>query len=189
MPSEATFNWSGGRIGNGASVFHFAATSSPSVAQGAVSAIHAFFNTIRTLIPSGITITDPLEVRVLDAGGTLVQVIPVNPQSPVLGSGTGAWQNGAGGMIRWSTASVVGGRRLLGRTYIVPMRSTAFTAGNMDPAASATLSVAGTDLISAMAGVSAPLQVWSRKNAVVAPVIAATVPARPSGLRTRNDRA
>lgn len=188
MPSEYVVRWSGGRIGSGASVFHFAATASPTVAQAAATAIDAFFFAIRAQIPAGITLRGDAEVRVLNADGTLENVLTVTPGAAILGTGTGAWANGIGGMVRWNTASVVNGRRLIGRTFIVPLRSGAFTSGELGGTALAEIQAAATALVGAMSGASAALQVWSRTNATVSEVISAQVPTRPSGLRTRNDR-
>lgn len=189
MPSEYVVRWSGGRIGSGASVFHFAGTSSPTVAQAAANAVQNFFTAVRSVIPVGITMSFDAEVRVLSESGVLTAVIPVSPPAAVTGNGSGAWANGTGMMVRWNTASVVGGRRLLGRTFLVPIRGSAYTGGNLDPTVIGTVQAAADALIAAMSTGSATLQVWSRKNSVVAAVSGASVPTRPSTLRTRNDRA
>lgn len=188
MPSEYVVRWQGGRIGLGATVFHFKGTNSPTAAQAAVNAIDTFFGAINNVIPTGVTTRGDAEVRVLTESGVLTDVLTVTQPATRSGGGGAAYGSGLGAMIRWNTPSVVAGRRLLGRTYVVPMDSTRFTAGNVTGAAQTILTNAGTALIGSMATNGFPLQVWSRKNGVVADVTSCQVPLRPSTLRTRNDR-
>lgn len=188
MVAEYTVRWNGGRIGLGASVFHFGGTDSPSAAFAAANAIRSFFDTIKPLLPNTIQITPDPEIRNMTAAGVLTSVVSFTPPATVVGTGTGAWTNGSGGMIRWTTASVVGGRRLLGRTFIVPLNGSSFTGGNLTSAAIGSIVAAGNTLQSAMTANGTPLQVWSKKNAVTSDVIGNAVPSRPSTLRTRNDR-
>lgn len=188
MPSEYVARWRGGRIGAGASVFHFTGTNSPTTAQSLANAVRQFFVAAAPLIGSGIAIEFDAEVRVLDNNGTLTAVLPVTRPTILSGSGGNDFINGTGGMVRWTTSSIVAGRRLLGRTFIVPMESASFVSGEMTASAQGTLAAAGAALITASQSASAPLVVWSRANAVTAEVINCTVPSRPSSLRTRNDR-
>lgn len=188
MPSEYTVRWQGGRIGLGASVFHFAGTNSPTVAQGAANAIKAFFVSISSTIGTGISWQFDPEVRVMSADGTLTAVIPVTAPAAQSATGGTDWTNGSGYMIRWNTASIVGGRRLLGRTFMVPAESGVFLSGNVTGLAIGQVGTACSTLISAMAANSSPLQIWSRKNAITSDVTGFSVPGRPTTLRTRNDR-
>ena len=189
MPSEHVVRWTGGRIGLGASVFHFGGTSSPTSAQNAADAIQAFFGSIRPILPIGVTCLADPEVKVYSAAGVLVDVIPISGRTGQAGSQSGVWANGVGGMIRWNTSAVVAGRRLQGRTFIVPMGSAQFdSSGNITTGARATANTAALTLISALGSNGTPLQIWSRKNAVVTDVLTGAMPTRPSTLRSRNDR-
>lgn len=188
MPGEYVIRWTGGRIGAGASVFHMRGTDSPSAAFAAANACRGFFDAIKAHLPLGVTLTPDAEFKNLTAEGVLTSVVPLTAPATVTGTGSGAWANGQGCMIRWNTPAVVSGRRLLGRTYVVPLLGSAFTGGNMNPTIQANIGSAASTLISSLASNGTPLQVWSKAHSVTADVIGGTVPARPQSLRTRNDR-
>lgn len=188
MPGEYVVRWTGGRIGLGASVFHMQGTESPSAALAAATAVRNFFDTLKSQFPPTVSMTFDPEFKNLTAAGVLTSVVPIAAPVQVIGTGAGTFANGTGAMIRWNTSAVVAGRRLLGRTYLVPLVSGAFVSGNVASGNQSTIANAGTALISALASNGTPLQVWSKANAVTGDVITAQVPSRPSSLRTRNDR-
>lgn len=103
----------------GVSVFHSLNSTS-----GAVAAIRAFYNTISGFFPSGMTIQVRNTGDVLDSdSGHLVSGWTDTAVSVVNGGGTGGYAAGTGTFIRWQTGAIVGGRRLRGRTFIVPITS------------------------------------------------------------------
>lgn len=149
----------------------------------------AFFDTIKALLPSGTTITVP-------SGGDLL--------SPTTGTLGGAWEKpGTGGVVVgtandvfaggvgaravWRTVGVVAGRRVMGATFLAPLRAGAYQAdgtingtdlGTLDGAAAALASAAGPGFV-----------IWSRpapgRVGSMHPVISGSVPDKVSWLRSR----
>lgn len=189
MVAEYVVRWTGGRIGAGATVFHMNGTSSPTAATAAADAVQAWVTAIRPLIPLTVTMRPDSEMKILAATGELQDIIPISGRVSTTGTQSGVYASGIGGMIRWSTSAVVAGRRLQGRSFLVPMGSAQFGAdGNVTNGAQTTGNTAAANLISALAAAGLPLCVWSKKNAVTSPVLSGTLLARPSTLRSRNDR-
>jgi hypothetical protein len=105
----------------------------------------------------------------------------------VNGSSTGAYSRPAGGRIDWATDTIVAGRRLTGRTYLVPFALSAFdTEGVITAANVSSLTTAALALITAT-GLNRPLRVWSRTHATSAVVSDASCPAAGAILRGRRD--
>lgn len=130
--------------------------------QTKVDAIRTFFNSIAGVIPSGLTIQVPASGDELNIGdGTIAATWSVaTTPTVVTGSGAGAYAGNAGAVIHWLTSVVIGGRRVRGRTFIVPMISTQYeTNGSLTSAAITTLTNAATTLSTSL-GTS--LVVYSR---------------------------
>jgi hypothetical protein len=92
-------------------------------------------------------------------------------------------------MIRYETGSILDGRRLIGRTYLVPCSGTIFDAdGTISGGDLADLRLAVDDMIASMDGT---LVVWHRPKGSRAggytAVNAATVPDEAVVLRSRRD--
>lgn len=187
MPYEYTVRWSGARIGSGASVFHFRPAGGATGAATIGTATRTFFEAVKGLLPSAVTLSYDREVRQLANDGTLEAVFPVAQQNVTVGTGS-AYVNGAGGCIRWTTDVVSGGRRQQGRTFLVPMSTAAFQAGEVSSASIGTVGTAAAAYITSLDSGGVDLLVWSRKNGTTADVIAGALLSRPSSLRTRNDR-
>lgn len=189
MPQEYVARWVGGRIGAGASVFHFQSIGGGTSAQALANAVRALFNTLAAALPNDITIQFDTEVKEISDAGVLTAVYPVTPPANVNGTGSTVWINGTGILVRHSTAAIIAGRRLLGRTFLVPVTAASFNdAGDVLSSTITAFNAAFATLNSTAAGLGANFAVWSRKNATTSPVVvSATVP-RPSTLKTRNDR-
>lgn len=188
MPAEYRAIWSALGGGTGYSVFHADEASDATDAQEFADAIHDFFADVANVLPTDVTINFDSEVVNLSDAGVLEAVFPVSAPAQVTGSGSTAYSRAAGGRIDWSTGVIAGGRRLTGRTYLVPLISSAFdTDGLLTSTVQTGLQTAGDDLIAAMTGAGIPLQVWSRKNASSAVVISASAPAKGAILRSRRD--
>lgn len=188
MPQEYVVRWSGARIGTGATVLHFASIAGPAGAQQIADAVRAFFFSRAISFPNDISFNYDAEVKELANDGTLLQVYPVTPPVNHAGTGAGAWVNGSGRLVRLTTGSIIGGRRLYGRIFLVPSIDFTDTSGNV---LGGTVTADKTALNAMMAAVAASgsvLSVWSRKYGAVAPVTTADTQTRPVTLRTRNDR-
>lgn len=189
MPQEYVARWIGGRIGAGATVFHFQSIASGTAAQGLANATRALMLAVAGNIPNDVSISFDSEVRELANDGTLLAAYPVSAPVQVTGAGSTVYANGTGVLVRHSTAAVIAGRRLIGRTFIVPMTASVFdTNGDVAAATQTTLNNAFTSFRTAAASAGADFAVWSRANAATAPVVTSVTQSRPTTLRTRNDR-
>lgn len=176
--------WSGsGVVGPGLTTFFFTQPT------GALpSAVRTFFSSLAALFPPSVTIQVPNNGDLIDeATGALAGTWTVgSTPAAVVGSSAGAFQLGVGAQVRWRTAGIVGGRRSVGSTFLVPATGGAFdTDGTLQSTSVTLIQNAANALIVA----SPNLAVWSRpkgiRSGVAHVVTAATVPDRPSWLRSR----
>jgi hypothetical protein len=153
-------NWPGAP---GVTTFFFS-----TISQARVDSLRTFFNSLAGLIPSNLTIQVPGSGDYIDegAGGIGGSWSVGTTPTVVSGSGTGAYAGHAGAVIHWLTTGIVAGRRVRGRSFLVPLVSSAFESnGSLTSTAINTISTAGTTLLTA---VGADMSVWSR------PVVAHT---------------
>lgn len=191
MPIQYRAVWTVPGGGTGYSVFNLregGAVTPDQAAQNAADDIRVFFTDIDHLLPNEVSISFESEALVLDTStGVLQDVIPVTPPASVAGLGSGVWVGGAGGRVDWSTSAIVGGHRLRGRTYIVPLSAAAFeTDGTLAAASIVSLAGAGNTLIS-NGGLDFAIGVWSRTHGVFADAISASAPDKSAILRGRRD--
>lgn len=188
MPLEYTARWTGGRIGSGATVFHFRPVGGAAGAQAAATACRDFINAIRAYLPASVTVSFDPEARLLSVDGTLEAVYPIVPPAAVVGSGPTTFANGTGVLIRYSTAAIAAGRRLQGRMFLVPAVSGVFAVGEVTAAVRGAIDAAGATFLTALNSAGPGLVVWSRTAQVFADVTAIQTQSRPTVLKTRNDR-
>lgn len=189
MPGEYRLVWSTPGGGTGYSVFHTVPPTSAAEAQSAADAFHTFAATILSYMPNEVSIVGDTEYRILnDVTGALTGVFTVSGGTGGSGSDTANYNRAAGARIDWGTNSIVGGRRLRGRTYIVPLGTGAFdTNGLVSPAGSAALANAGANLIVDLNAATRPLVVWSRVYGQTAEVTNVQVPPKGAILTGRRD--
>lgn len=153
-----------------------------------VDAVRAFFDGVKSLIPSQMTVTvQPSGDTINDANGVINGSWTVDPAPLVVtGSAGGTYAGNAGAVVTWRTAGVVGTRRVRGRTFLVPLSSTVYDTNGLTAAAIATLQAAASGLVTAASG---SLAVWSRPTPLRSGsshlVTAATVPDLSASLRSR----
>jgi len=152
--------------------------------------IRTFFAAIATVVPSNVTWSiEPFGARIDDTNGNLVGDWSITPApANVQGSAGTVYQAPTGLMINWITGSIVNGRFLRGKTFIVP-----------GPTGSADGTPVATNLATIQAAASAlitpadNLKVWHRPSAPGATdgssalVNAAQVPDKFMVLRSRRD--
>lgn len=117
----------------GYSIFHFRDFESTGdqngFAQGAVDKVQAFATSVRTLIPYQAQLQVLGEVEVIeDTTGDMVDVIGLAQPAVQASTGTASdnFAAAVGGVISWRTSSVHRGRRVKGRTFLVPLNGTQF---------------------------------------------------------------
>lgn len=149
--------WNGPQVvGGGVTVLHFEG------AEGAVpdvAAIKSAVTAMAAIIPQGVTITVPNSGDVIqDTDGTLVNVWTGSGGGSVAGTAPQQAAAGVGACIGWITGGIVNGRRLRGRTFIVPITINAFDVDGT--ITSSSLTALGTFANAVMA--SGGLAVWHR---------------------------
>ena len=123
--------WSGFTGSPGYSVFHFNAPDEAAgpEAQDCADAVRDLAFTWRTHLPSIVTINvDPAVERIDIPSGGMVEIIDVTAPLAVQGTATGTYSAASGACIQWTTSGVRNGRRVRGRTFVVPLASSGYDA-------------------------------------------------------------
>lgn len=141
--------WSGIPSGPGVSTFYFGTGVTN------MAALVAFWNTITTNIPTGISVTTPnLGDQINETDGKIVGSWTGSGGATNGGFATAAPYAAQSGMvINWLSSLVIDGRRRQGRTFVVPLPANNFQSDGT--LASSTISAslaAATTLIAAYAG-------------------------------------
>lgn len=176
--------WSGSPVvGPGVSTFYFDPADT-----GASTLVRNFFNAAPLLFPAGLTLTIPSGGEIItDTTGDLSGTWN-DPGSggTVNGANTGDFAKGVGMQVRWQTGGIVGGRRVVGSTFLCPIAGAIFDVdGTVDNASITSTQAAANTMI----GGAVTFKVWSRPTASRAgtsnDITSAVVPDRVSWLRSR----
>lgn len=188
MPSQYRVVWSAPGGGTGYSVFHAQDATTSVLAQSFADNVRAFFDSFRNLVPNDVTWVFEGEVLNMTADGVLTSVQPVTAPTTVVGSGDGSFNRAAGFRFDWLTGAIVEGRRLRGRTYIVPAMAFAFTAdGVLTPIVQEQLRDNAEAFLAAMDTDGIQLHVWSRTHAFSSNASDVVIPPQGAILRSRRD--
>lgn len=177
--------------GQGISTFHFEVGTATQASADAIAQLcYDFFTPLLTSLPDEVRISQDDEVVRFNAGNEIDGLYPVTPAAPRAGASSSVWAAASGARIDWLTASWVNGRRVRGRTFIVPLAGFAFTTAGV--IAGPTLSALGTAagaLITGAAGVpgSGTFIVFSPSTGARTEVLGFSIPPRGSVLRSRRD--
>jgi hypothetical protein len=154
--------------------------------------VASFLNVIRPRFPDAVTWQIQSDVEAIAApNGELVSVHNAGARAPIVGGAAAASYSGASGIVvTWRTNGVRNGRRVRGRTFLVPAATAAYgNDGTIGPTTLEDINAAAAQLIAAPG--QAKLGVWSRPSAVGATdgafhvVTAASVPDMAAVLRSR----
>lgn len=199
---RAKLHWTGFTGAPGYSVFHFrdfdtVDTTLPTTAQAQAAAdrIHNFAVAFSRHLPAAAAVQAHPEVEIIDeATGRLEDVRSIVPGAKQAGSSTntGGYAAASGAVINWRTQGVRNGRRIRGRTFLVPLSGTAFdSSGTLTSACMTDLNTAATGLTNTSG--SPDLGVYARPTAPGAAdgnwVVASsfTIPDMAAVLRSRRD--
>lgn len=186
--------WNGFVGSPGYSNFYFGGVLDAAGLNAAALAVRNLFNNIGATgadyIPTGTTIAINPTASVFSLQGELEEEKPItSPPAAAAGSGSGNYAGGAGAVIIWKTGSVVHGRKLNGRTFLVPLTGAFEANGTLSSTAVTRIGSAAQSLITAMP--SFCIQGNNRKKGEPATegwsanVVAFTVPDRSAFLRSR----
>ena len=148
--------WAGPQIvGRAVTVLYFAGDVGPPDPGAVVDA----FEILAPALPVGVSVTVPGAGDVIeDTTGELVNVWTAAGGDTVFASGASTAAAGVGASVTWITGGIVNGRRLRGRTFAVPLTSTAYDGtGTITTPALGTLGSWANALQA-----SGPLAVWHR---------------------------
>lgn len=189
---RVTARWEGFTGAPGYSNFYFYGEGGNDMHQAHRVLVREFFDEIASFIPDGVRVQIESEGAVIDeATGQLTGYLSgTEPIFGVNGTSTGTYSAASGAVVNWITNAVANGRRVRGRTFIVPVGSSGLQAdGTLSTAFLTALREAADDLIGA--GSNSGLMVWSRPRAgqagSAAIVTSAQVPDMTAVLRSRRD--
>lgn len=194
--------WSGFAGAPGYSVMHFrdfTGEDGPTEgfdaadATAATARVQTFFNALRSLYPSAVTIQVEQEVDIIESTtGDLVDSLQADGLGPLPGETNANFSAPVGAVVNWRTGTIRNGRRLRGRTFLVPLSNTVFdTTGTLAESARSTISVAAAALAASTG--TPDLHVYGRPSGpsladgVVGLVTGSTVPDMAAVLRSRRD--
>lgn len=154
--------------------------------------VRQFFGELSSVLPRDVTITVPSTVEVLDSTtGQLTEYVEDPTElTPMVAGGPVVYAGPSGAVINWLTNSVVNGRRLRGRTFIVPLNTNAYEGnGTLTSSALSDLNAAASVLSGA--GFSSGFGILSRPAGggpiSFGEVVGHRVPDMASVLRSRRD--
>lgn len=190
MANVARFQveWQGLPGGLGVSSFYVSGDGTSGQASW-LTAVQELFRDFAQYVPEEVIWRLIPEVSVFDAATGLLQSVRGTPAFPgEAGFAAGVWSAASGARLDWHTGQVVAGKRMTGRTYVVPLASNGFSAvGGLSSAAIIDLQAAANTYLSAVtAGGEVPV-VWSRLNGDTYPITTVAVPPQGSVLRSRRD--
>lgn len=172
--------WNGLPGGTGISTFYADPTGTPPTAY-----INSFFNNFKTICPSLLSWVIPNGGNEIDiASGQPVGHWTQGSVATIAATGTGAFAWPTGAMVRWDTNSWLGGRRLSGKTFLVPLLSSCYdTDGTLSAGTVTNIANSAATLVSGAPG----LRVWSRRSAAAASIASSTCVDKAVVMRSRRD--
>ncbi len=127
--------WAGFTGAPGYSIFHMkefdGADSQAQFAEQATLRINTFADKLKGLIPNGASLQVQQDVEVIeDSTGELLNVVSTasKPAITSLATASMSFAGPVGAVITWRTGGVRNGRRIRGRTFLVPLVGAAFDA-------------------------------------------------------------
>lgn len=176
--------WSGtGVVGPSVTTLYFADLSTTAPAD-VVTLLSAW----PLAMPTGLTATVPSSGDTIDAAtGEINGTWAIAGGGLVGYGGNGDFALGVGARIKWNTAGIVGGRRVRGSTFLVPLLGSVYSStGTLDSSLVTTVESAITTFL---ASASSTLEVYSRPTAtragVSSTVTSGSLPNAVSWLRSR----
>lgn len=193
---RVTARWTGFTGAPGYSAFHFASGFLDGGLLGDEAELLAnrvadAFEALAPSLPSNVRINIDPEVPIIDSDTGMIQSFnTIEPPSQISGDGTGGYAGPTGAVVTWRTDDVRGGRRIRGRTFLVPLTSQRYENDG-------TLTISALNDLRAFAdamignALEGDFGVWSRpvggSGGVFASVTNATIPDMAAVLRTRRD--
>jgi hypothetical protein len=205
--STVTAVWNGFPGAPGYTLFRFAELDTGAKLNAAGAAIRTFFLALTTYMaptPSQWTVQVTPLVQHHDIATGKLQGESTMGTVPTVNNGTGpagtVFAGGSGAVIHWTTGATHDGRKIRGRTFLVPLLSNAYsTDGTITPALQTALQNAGNALIAdSTTEFGVYSRIWDKKpgdppvdvppkqtSGLFTPATGCLVPDRSAQLRTR----
>ena len=130
--ATADWTWAGKPAGEATTRFNFVGALSTSEAAGALTKISTFFAALVPYLPAAVTVATRQTLEIFDEtkapqGGyaELASLVQATSNAGAnTGTATGVWSAATGCWINWTTAATVNGRKVAGRTFLVPLGNT-----------------------------------------------------------------
>jgi hypothetical protein len=153
--AQVLCSWTGLQGGTGYSIFYARSTAASS------GPLNTFWAAVKAQLPNAVTVNVPNSGKLIDeATGKMTGVWGAGSTSANTGTGGTNYPPSAGCQIKWLTTGFNRGRKVSGRTYLVPLPTTAFTStGTIATTVTGALFTPATQLISDWTG---NMVVWSR---------------------------
>jgi hypothetical protein len=135
-------------------------------ADAAGDRVETFFGAVAGLLPAAVKVTVSTEAAVIDeANGDILNFFSTGTRAAVSGTAAANGYSAASGVVvTWRTGGVVAGRRVRGRTFLVPTATVAYDLdGTLQNSSITTLQNAANALISDTG--TPDLGVWARPMA------------------------
>lgn len=189
---EYRVNWGSGGPNPGVTVVHgriSGAFTSAQAAQALADRTRTFFDAMKGYVGGGVAWTFPAEVTEHNtATGDLEGVDAITAPAPVTSTGSGAYAAPSGMRFEWRTDAIVSGRRLRGRTFIVPLVTSQYeTNGTISGTLITAAQTAANAFLSAGVFTACQPSVWSRTHGVQSDITSANIPDEVAILRSRRD--
>lgn len=119
--TELVVVWSGVTGLPGYSKYRFIGELTGSQLNAAAANLGTWLNAIRPVIPLNVTLTIQPGASTHSDDGTLTSELTIGTvPGPYVGSGLSTYSAASGAMILWNTGAINGGKKVRGRTYLVP---------------------------------------------------------------------
>lgn len=167
---------------------HHNGVSAQEVANQFADDIHDFWNTVNGYVPAVVDITVGPSWQSIDieSGDVLDEGTVETPPASVAGNLAGGFAGNVGLALNWQTGTFIKGRRLKGRTYLVPLGG--IFEGDGTPSASSIAAIG--DAATALLEGSSNMAVWHRPKAGAggswAQITGVTITDRAAVLRSRS---
>lgn len=194
---RATLTWTGFTGSPGYTNLHFLDPDPISQAGLDETALrlHNFFDALEPFLPGSVRINLPTVLEEIDsATGELVTDHPFEPGTVITGTGLTNFSAASGLCINWNTVGIINGRRIRGRTFIVPLASGAYQSdGTIVDATRTTVQTAANVYADAGPGLGIDGAIWHRPttpggtDGAAAGITSASVGDRVAVLKSRRD--
>lgn len=195
--ARLTINWTGFVGAPGFTNLYFRNATPGTIDQAVVDAalvrVDNWIGGFQSRLPSTVTCaTDPVVEVIDDTNGELQGFLNVTPAAARVGSGTGNYSAASGAVCNWYTDGVRNGRRIRGRSFLVPLAGSALGPdGSLDNTNLTGLRTNTATFVNQTG--AARFVVWGRPSApgatdgVSAEVVTFTIPDKAAVLTSRRD--